>query len=40
LVVRSSDGVLFGLVKDRRWVEREGIPTKEVRVRSKLGRRR
>jgi hypothetical protein len=40
LVVWSGKGVLFGLVKDGRWVEREGIAMKEVRVRSELVRGR
>ena len=40
LVVQSGDRVLFDLVKEGRWVKRKGIATKEVRVRSKLGRRR
>ncbi len=40
LVIRRGNRVLFVFVKDGRQVECEGIATKEVGVRSKLGRRR
>jgi hypothetical protein len=40
LVVRSRNRVLFFVVKDGRRVKREGVATKEIGVRSKLGGRR
>jgi hypothetical protein len=40
LIIRGGNRILVGFLKHWQWVERKGIPTKEVQVRGKLGRRR
>ncbi len=40
LIIRGGDQTLVSFLEHWQWGKRKGVPTKEVRVRGKLGRRR